>query len=270
MRVWSVRSCRLPATLLLLLPLLLPLTTAVGLRSTPSAQQPLVIHEASDFIVVNKPPRVVVHDGEASLTSTLAAMGHADVDPCHRLDADTSGVLLFARKGATGRLHKCLAAQNTKKCYRAILQGSFKGSSGAWTQAISAKAEGRKNPRGVAASRVDAVTEYNVLGQTQFITAVDFVLRSGRKHQIRKHAACNKHPIIGDTRYGPKHGADVTKRYEFDGMALHSALLAITIDGTDHVFEAPLPSSWDGLLKEFGELPASRLWGEHVRTIPQE
>lgn len=68
----------------------------------------------------------------------------------------------------------------------------------------------------------------------------------------------NRHQILGDSRYGdPKHAADTKARYGFDGMALHSALLAITIDGTDHVFEAPLPPSWDGLLEEFANgLPA--------------
>ena len=150
--------------------------------------QQLVVYEANDFLVVNKPPGVVVHDGENSLMNALAALGHSNMDPCHRLDAATSGVLLCARKGATGRLQKCLATTDTIKRYRGIVRGSFKGS-GVWTQSISTKAEGRKNPRGVAASRVNAATEYRVLEHTQDMAAVDFVLRSGRTHQIRKHAA---------------------------------------------------------------------------------
>ena len=238
--------------------LLLPAST-IRLCSPSMYDTSLIIHEGDDFLVVNKPPGMIVHDGDDSLLAALAALGHSDVDPCHRLDEGTSGVLLCARKGSTGRLQKCLTNAETTKRYRGIVRGSLKGTSGAWIQSISPKAEGRKNPRGVAASRVDAVTEYRVLEQSQdgYMSAVDFVLRTGRRHQIRKHAACNRHQIIGDSRYGdPKHAANIEKRHNFIGMALHSALLAINIDGTDHIFEAPLPPSWGGLLDEFGDLPA--------------
>jgi len=134
---------------------------------------------------------MIVHDGEGSLIAALDALGHSNYDPCHRLDAETSGVLICAKKGSTGRIQKCLTAAETIKQYRGIVRGSMKGR-GTWTQSLSPKAEGRKNPRGVAATRVAAVTEYTVLEETAYLTAADFVLRSGRTHQIRKHAACNK------------------------------------------------------------------------------
>eukprot|EP00966_Prymnesium_polylepis_P298017 6886274-Prymnesium_polylepis.1 len=183
----------------------------------------LVVHKGKDFLVVNKPPGMIVHDGEGSLIAALDALGHSNYDPCHRLDAETSGVLICAKKGSTGRIQKCLTAAETIKQYRGIVRGSMKGR-GTWTQSLSPKAEGRKNPRGVAATRVAAVTEYTVLEETAYLTAADFVLRSGRTHQIRKHAACNKHQIIGDVRYGdPRHASDTEKRYGFSGLALHSA-----------------------------------------------
>ena len=170
--------------------------------------------------------------------------------------ADTSGLLLCAKKGSTGRLIKCLNDEATIKRYRGIVRGSLAGSSGSWTQSISPKAEGRKNPRGVSASRVEAVTDYRVLKSTQYMSAVDFVLRSGRTHQIRKHAACNRHQILGDSRYGDQIATNMEKLWlQRDG--LHSALLAISIDSTDHVFEAPLPPTWERLLQEFGDLPAA-------------
>ena len=174
-----------------------------SLRCSPSmntdATPSLVIHEGRDFVVVNKPPGMIVHDGDDSLIATLAAIGHSNIDPCHRLDAETSGVLLCAKKGSTGRIQKCLTSAETIKIYRGIVRGSMKGR-GTWTQSLSSKAEGRKNPRGVAATRVAAATEYSVLEETPYLTAADFVLRSGRTHQIRKHAACNRHQILGDAR----------------------------------------------------------------------
>lgn len=237
---------------------LLLLQASIRVPNPTMTSNALVIHEDDEFLVVNKPPGMIVHEGSDSLLEALDALGHDNIDPCHRLDADTSGLLLCAKKGSTGRLIKCLNDEATIKRYRGIVRGSLAGSSGSWTQSISPKAEGRKNPRGVSASRVEAVTDYRVLKSTQYMTAVDFVLRSGRTHQIRKHAACNRHQILGDSRYGdPKYAANMEKRYGFSGMALHSALLAISIDSTDHVFEAPLPPTWERLLQEFGDLPAA-------------
>lgn len=91
-----------------------------------------------------------------------------------------------------------------------------------------------------------------------YLSVADFTLRSGRTHQIRKHAAIAGHHIFGDPRYGlAKHNAEVEKRYDFKGLALHSSLLAITIDGQPHTFEAPLPPNWEPFLSAVGDLVPS-------------
>ena len=157
---------------------LLLLQASIRVPKPTMTSNALVVHEDDEFLVVNKPPGMIVHEGSDSLLEALDALGHDNIDPCHRLDADTSGLLLCAKKGSTGRLIKCLNDEATIKRYRGIVRGSLAGSSGSWTQSISPKAEGRKNPRGVSASRVEAVTDYRVLKSTQYMSAVDFVLRS--------------------------------------------------------------------------------------------
>ena len=199
-----------------------------------------------------------MHDGESSLVAALAKAGAPDMHPCHRIDAETTGVVMLAESGKKASEITAALASATK-VYRGIVRGemplsgrSSKAGGGRWTQSVSPKAEGRKNPRGSAASRVEARTDYSVAAATRYLSVVDFRLRTGRTHQIRKHAACNSHHILGDTRYGdPKHAKQMARRFGYSGMALHAAQLVITIDGQQHTFEAPVPGEWQPLLAEF-------------------
>jgi 23S rRNA-/tRNA-specific pseudouridylate synthase/cold shock CspA family protein len=221
---------------------------------------PLVLHEGDGWLVVNKPRGMIVHDGPESLIDALASAGYKGTSPVHRLDAETSGVMLFSQNPRGGKsdikglLTACLADPLTVKQYVGVVKGDLVGS-GTWDQTISPKAEGRKNPRGVSAVRVSAETDYVALGLHSHLSVASFVLRTGRTHQIRKHAACNGFPIVGDARYGdPKHDEKVCERCAFEGMALHASRLHITIEGTTHDFVAPVPSEWNGLLSQFGSL----------------
>ena len=222
--------------------------------SMASSSSPLIIHEGDGWIVANKPAGVIVHDGEGSLIELLADAGYSQLNPCHRLDAETSGAMLLATRAKAGEITACLAGAT--KLYKAAIKGEIdaKKARGVWKQSLSPKAEGRKNPRGLAAKRLPATTAYSVVGYNGYVSLVDFTLSTtGRTHQIRKHAAANGHPIAGDARYAEPWAANqMIKRYQFEGMALHAAALAITIDGADHLFEAPLPRGWDGLIDSFG------------------
>ena len=206
---------------------------------------PLVLHEGDGWLVVNKPRGMIVHDGPESLIDALASAGYKGTSPVHRLDAETSGVMLFSqnprggKSDLKGQLTACLADPLTLKQYVGVVKGDLVGS-GTWDQTISPKAEGRKNPRGVSAVRVPAETDYVALGLHSHLSVASFVLRTGRTHQIRKHAACNGFPIVGDARYGdPKHDEKVRERCAFEGMALHASRLHITIEGTTHDFVVP-------------------------------
>lgn len=231
--------------------------TSILDSSSSSTPPPLVLHHSLDlsWLVANKPAGMVVHDGDSSLVDELARAGAPGMHPCHRLDAETTGVILLSERGKTaGEITAALASAT--KVYRGIVRGQMPlgRSRGRWKQTLTGKAEGRKNPRGKSAYRVEAVTEYQVVASTRYLSVVDFTLRTGRTHQIRKHAAINSHHLLGDTRYGdPKHAAQMERRFGFGGMALHAARLSITINGEEHDFEAPLPDAWKPLLAEFEE-----------------
>lgn len=220
------------------------------IASAMAAPVPLVLYEGSGFVVANKRRDVLSHDGDASIVAELAAAGYPDLHPCHRLDAETSGVMLLATRERAGTLSACLALPDTKKLYRGAVKGALRRARGTWAQSLSNKAEGRKSPRGITAKRVAAATEFSVVATDGYVSLVDFTLtETGRTHQIRKHAAANGHPILGDRRYGEAWSINQgLKRYSYAGMALHAAALTITIDGELHRFEAPLPATWNPLL----------------------
>lgn len=224
-----------------------------------------MLDEGSDWLVADKPAGVAVHEGADSLLSALAARaGGADelLRPVHRVDLGTAGVVLFAKTAeAATRLQRELARPKTEKCYRAICRGRPRSSSGIMSQRISPRAEGRRNPRGVSATRVEAVTHFRQLGSTEHLCFVEFSLQSGRTHQIRKHCAINGFPVLGDRRYGdPRHAAQMERRFGFSGIALHAARLSLCVeaDAPPRHFESSLPDEWAGLLAPFGQLPTPR------------
>jgi len=226
-----------------LLPTLLltrqPACRQLVMREAPTASATqgvanLVISEGGDWLVVNKPSGTSVHDGPLSLLALLkgAGLGSRCV-PAHRLDIETSGVMLVAKSPeAVPALQKALASPQTLKSYRAVLRGRVREPQGLWSQKLTTKSEGRRNPQGSAQDRVDAQTWFEVLGGNGRATVAQLRLHTGRTHQIRKHAALAGNPVLGDTRYGdPAHAAGVARKFGFGGMALHSESLSLELDG---------------------------------------
>ena len=203
-------------------------------------------------MVACKPGGIAVHDGDDSLLKQLRPLVGDKIKlmPVHRLDRETSGVILLATNAeAAAVLQESMQAKDEcVKRYRGIVNGELK-QWGRWTKKLTAKAEGRRNPQGKSAERVEASTSFNVVGANQFLSVADFKLQTGRTHQIRKHAAMAGHHVIGDTRYGPVvHARKINERYGFDGMALHAAELSVRLDGKMRTFTAPLPASWASML----------------------
>jgi len=215
-----------------------------------------LIAEGPGWLVVNKPAGVSVHNDPHDVTQILRKQlkpgSFQDIHPVHRLDKETSGLLLIALNAHLSReLAEQFQAHTCEKTYFAILRGAMPVSDKfqSWTQAISDKAEGRKNPQGLAKDRVEARTDFKVAQANKYFSLIEVKLLTGRQHQIRKHSAMAKHSIIGDARYGdPKYNSRMAHLYGTDRMFLHATRLKIKISGEEKIFEAPLPAEFHKLM----------------------
>lgn len=224
-----------------------------------------IVHEDTDLIVVNKPPGLVVHPGAGNRHGTLlnALLNHAPelshlprAGLVHRLDKDTSGLLVVARTtSAHAALVAALSRREIHREYRALVRGEIVA--GTRIEAPigrhpTARTRMAVNPRGKP-----AVTHTRVLEHIAGYTLLAVTLESGRTHQIRVHLSHVGTPIVGDPVYGgrrlltvgltPAAAQAVT---EFPRQALHAARLDFRHPRTaiEQVFEAPLPPDMRALL----------------------
>ena len=131
------------------------------------------------------------------------------IHPVHRLDKETSGVILLATDiNVLRNLSELFVKGRVKKRYLALVHGGFDQEAGShqyriWDYPLSKTAGGRKDPVGKG-RRVNCMTRYRVLQQSSRYSLLEIELMTGRKHQIRRHAKLSGHPVTGDTRYGSK------------------------------------------------------------------
>jgi 23S rRNA pseudouridine1911/1915/1917 synthase len=175
-----------------------------------------ILHADDDIIVVNKPSGIIVHRAPGYPDGTLcdillkdfpdmAGVG-SDERPgvVHRLDRDTSGVMVFAR---TQRAYLALRREfenhgRVKKTYLAVLHGTPKPQTGTLNTMIGRKPFDAKRMAVVDHNGKTAVTHWTVLSKHGGLSLVEFIIETGRMHQIRVHAAHLGHPIAGDSLYG--------------------------------------------------------------------
>lgn len=205
-----------------------------------------ILSENSDFLVVDKPAGLSVHNplpGEPSLLDLLPKGMHL----VHRLDKETSGLVLVAKNSTTTtELMKALEEQG-QKLYSALLRGSLPKTDSAqkWTWEISDKAEGRKNPQGQKNDRKKAETLWKVLASNKYLTLIEAQIITGRQHQIRKHTALAGHAIVGDSRYNdPKYNQKMATLYGTSRMFLHAQKLSFIWKQKEWSFTAPLPQEF--------------------------
>ncbi len=209
-----------------------------------------ILHENKEWIVVNKPTGLSVHNDEdaTNLIKRLEEQKLKGFSPVNRLDKETSGIMvLSSESGVSAKLQAALSNKTTSKSYLGIVKGSFPKDKmkGVWTQELTNKAEGRLNPLGVKKDRVNCRTNYEVLNMDKYLSLLLLRLETGRQHQIRKHCINDKHQIIGDTRYGDKKfNALIKKKYSFSNMALHSYMLNFELEGHEFKFKCLPPESW--------------------------
>ena len=225
-----------------------------------------ILYEDEDLVVIDKPPGLVVHPaaGHADRTLVNALLFHVkdlsgiggELRPgiVHRLDKDTSGVMVIAKNDAA---HRTLASawREVKKEYLAIVYGKPKKERGTIDAPIGRDPRNRKRMAIVRSGRA-AVTDYAVVESLRYVSLLRCILRSGRTHQIRVHLKHLGHPLIGDTLYsGPQWRGIPDKRVQkaiasFPRQALHAAKLTIPHPRTGEAmtFEAPMPEDMQTLL----------------------
>lgn len=213
-----------------------------------------ILYEDADLVVVEKPAGMVVHAGAGHARGTLvnALLHHlgalssvnGDLRPgiVHRLDRETSGVLVVAR---TDRAHQALAKQfhdrEVEKIYLALVHGRMKQPQGRLTSPISRDPVRRTRMTARLASGRAALTEYRVLEQLDTFSYLQVGIGTGRTHQIRVHLASIGHPIVCDRLYGAP--AAIPGLPPLDRFFLHAHRLRFHSPSTGEriAVESPLP-----------------------------
>ncbi len=220
----------------------------------PQAQDiPLtILYQDADIAVVVKPCGMVVHPAAGNEDGTLvnALLHHLDslggiggeLRPgiVHRLDKDTSGLLLVAKNDAAQvALSEQLSARSMEKHYRALVEGNIREDSGRIEAAIARSRKDRKK-MAVDDEGREAITEWTVLERGRTATLLDVHILTGRTHQIRVHMRHIGHPVCGDPIYGNPKGAKVPR------LMLHAYSLAFTHPRTGErmTFTAELPEAF--------------------------
>lgn len=221
-----------------------------------------IYHEDKDVIVVNKPRGMVVHPAEGNYTGTLvnALLYHCrDLSGIngvlrpgivHRIDKDTSGLLMVAKNDLA---HEHLAGQlkehTVRRGYLALVHGVLASDRGVVDAPIGRDPRDRQKMAVTSRNAKAAVTHYGVLGRAGNYTLLKLRLETGRTHQIRVHMAYIGHPLVGDTRYGPG-----KPHFGLEGQFLHAYLLGFIHprSGEYMEFRAPLPAELTAILNKLG------------------
>ncbi len=219
-----------------------------------------IMYEDSDLLVVNKPRGMVVHPAPGNYSATLvnALLWHCKgnlsgingvIRPgiVHRIDKDTSGLLLVAKNdSAHVSLSEQISAHSLDREYRAVIHGHLKEKEGTVDAPIGRSQSDRKKMSVTKQNSKIAVTHYKVLEEFKDFSFVALKLETGRTHQIRVHMAHLGHPVAGDPVYGPKNGVT-----SLNGQCLHAGLLGFIHPSTgEHIkIEAPLPDYFTDFLR---------------------
>ena len=209
-----------------------------------------ILYEDADVIVVNKPQGMVVHPAPGHTSGTLvnALMFHCGDELSgingekrpgivHRIDKDTSGVLMVAKNDMA---HQSLAAQlaehSITRKYNAVVYNGFTEDEGTVDEPIGRNPQDRKKMAVTQKHSRHAVTHYRVIERMEKFTLIEAQLETGRTHQIRVHMTYIGHPLLGDMVYGPK-----KQPIHLEGQALHARVLGFIHPRTGEYleFEAP-------------------------------
>lgn len=220
-----------------------------------------ILYEDSDLLIVNKPKRMVVHPSAGHYSGTLVnALMYYCKDELsgingvmrpgivHRIDMDTTGSLLVCKNDfAHQHLAEQLKIHSIKRIYHAIVHGVIKEDEGTINAPIGRHPIERKKMSINHKNGKEAITHFKVIKRFKNFTYIQCQLETGRTHQIRVHMASIKHPLLGDTVYGPSKCP-----YKLDGQTLHAKIIGIVHPRTEEYLEidSPLPDYFLALLKK--------------------
>jgi len=252
------------------------------LRAEPEAIPLNVLYEDEDVIAINKPAGMTVHAGAGNSHGTLvnALLGRGQAlsqteDPLrpgivHRLDKETSGILLVAKNdSAHAKLSEAFRQRAIRKTYIALVQGQMKEESGRIELAIARDPNRRTRMTAKRASLLPnsrpARTDWRVLSRIDSTSLLEIQLHTGRTHQIRVHFSELRHPVVGDTLYGAADQLHVgrTTLPVLGRNFLHAAKIGFAQPHTGESIElaAPLPAE----LREYLEQLVAAAGDSHSR-----
>lgn len=242
-----------------------------------------VLATGNGWLVVDKPAGMTVHNKPGmdlcsfALThvqNEAAEKGQMDIDPdfgvnpVHRIDKETSGIILLAASREMFRFFSSqFQSRQVIKLYVAILHGLLENPEGndlweTWRWPLADTAGGRVNPQGSGRCQ-HSETRFRVLDHSAHYTMVEIELLTGRTHQIRRHAKLSGHPVVGDARYGSTRATNYLKRnFKFGRLALHARALKLRLPGgkDPETIETPsIPGQMLELFKNDGNYSATDL-----------
>ena len=228
---------------------------------------PIVFEDAS-FLVVDKPSGIAVHGGSGVsfgvIESLRASRPEAKVlELAHRLDRDTSGLLIVAKKrGALVELHRMLREGEIEKVYTAVVKGSWQGGKRELRESlhkhVNAKGERRVS---VHNDGQPAITKVKPLHSGTDFSCLELRLMTGRTHQIRVHLAHAGHPVLGDDKYGDFALNHSVAKQGAKRLFLHARRLSFKhpVEKKQIKLESPLPADMRAFVEAQFALPADRL-----------
>lgn len=223
-----------------------------------------VVYEDRHLLVINKPKGMVVHPAAGHYSGTLVnALMHHCGDSLsgingvlrpgivHRIDMDTSGLLIVAKDD---KAHQGLAEQikvhSFTRVYEAVVVGNMRDDSGTVNAPIGRHPTNRKKMTVTSSNSKEAITHYEVIQRYAGYTHLRLRLETGRTHQIRVHMASLGHPVAGDTVYGPEKQPKICQG--LNGQCLHARCIGFVhpITGEELYFESDLPDYFTTFLKK--------------------
>ena len=202
---------------------------------------PEIIHLDDDIIIVNKPSGLLSVPGryEPDSAYTRLANAYGELHVIHRLDNDTSGIIVYARnKKALTAVQQQFEKQQTRKVYEALVTGQLKGNWGCINMPICVDWPNRPLQMISHVNGRYALTRWKKLEQTDAWTRVELYPKTGRSHQLRLHMLALGHPIVGDPFYG---GAEAKQQTR---MMLHARELDFTHPTTGKLMQIVCPPAF--------------------------